>query len=243
MKLTDLLARIYVINLPERRDRRQQIGAELQRHGLAWQQGQVICWPAQRPDHADGFPTVGTRGCFLSHVAALEDATSLNEGYVLVLEDDAVLLPGLAEALPELAQLLADEQPELVYLGHCHVGGGQAPVTTAGFQPSSQPIEGAHAYLVRTTLLPRLLPYLHGCLERPAGHPQGGRLHYDAALTLFRQFNPDCHTWLAYPTLVEQRFSRSDIQPRWWYDRWPLLRTLAALAREFKQHHRHATGN
>lgn len=127
MKLTDLVERIYVINLPERTDRRRQLGAELRRHGLNWSEGHIICWPAQRPADAQGFPTPGTRGCFLSHLAALEDASELHDGYVLVLEDDAVLLPTLPAALDELALVLANKQPGLIYLGHCRQEGVPPP--------------------------------------------------------------------------------------------------------------------
>ncbi|MCP9759254.1 glycosyltransferase family 25 protein [Aquitalea sp. S1-19] len=239
MKLTDLVERIYVINLPERTDRRRQLGAELRRHGLNWCAGQIICWPAQRPVDAQGFPTPGTRGCFLSHLAALEDASELNSGYVLVLEDDAALLPTLPAALEELALVLANERPELLYLGHCRQEGVAHPLGPS-FQPCLNAIEGAHAYLVDVQLLPALLAYLRDCLTRPPGHPDGGCLHYDAALTLFRRRTPNCKTWIATPALIEQRYSRSDIQPSWWYDRWPIFRTLVASLRKIKQIRRHA---
>jgi len=238
MTLGDIIDRIYVINLPERRDRKAQISRELQRCGLDWHPERVICWPAHRPNEDDGFPSIGARGCFLSHLGALEHAQMFASHYVLILEDDAVLLPQLTRQLASLAELLRDKSPDLVYLGHCRIESGPMLAATP-FQPCLSPVEGAHAYLVHTRVFPILLPYLRGCLTRPAGHPEGGRLHFDAALTLFRGFHKEYSTWLAYPALVEQRFSRSDIQPRWWYDSWPVVRTLAALARNLKQQQRH----
>ena len=239
MKLTDLIDRIYVINLPERIDRKAQISRELKNQGIDWCTNQVICWPAIRPESSADFPTLGAHGCFLSHLAALEDAQSLKQGWVLILEDDAVLLPQLQDALPELAALMKNEQPDLIYLGSC-----QQQVQSQGasrFTPSQTPIVGAHAYMVSRAFLSELIPYLQACLIRPAGHPLGGRLHFDGALSLFRQFNPNCRTWLAQDNLIEQRFSRSDIQPRWWYDQWPIIRQFAAWARQFKQQQRHMT--
>lgn len=240
MLLTELIERIYVINLPERQDRKAQIAAELKLQGIGWQANKVICWPAIRPDSTADFPTLGAHGCFLSHLAALKDAArALDQGWILILEDDAVLLAHLGVALPELAALLRQQTADLIYLGSCQHD--ETPDQRTTFQRSQQPIVGAHAYMVACEYLPQLIAYLEGCLERPAGHPMGGRLHYDGALSLYRQFHPDCRTWLAQPNLVEQRFSRSDIQPRWWYDQWPVIRQLAAWARIGKQRlHRHA---
>lgn len=234
MQITDLVARIYVINLPERLDRKAQITAELKKQGITWQPNKVICWPAIRPDDAADFPSVGTHGCFLSHLAALKDAArTLDQGWILILEDDALLLPQLSTAFAELATLLDSQTADLIYLGSCQHQEQLEQNTT--FQLSRQPIVGAHAYMVACAYLPQLIAYLEGCLERPAGHPYGGRLHYDGALSLFREFHPDCRTWIARNNLVEQRFSRSDIQARWWYDQWPIIRHLAAWARIAKQ--------
>ncbi|QLG87799.1 glycosyltransferase family 25 protein [Chitinibacter bivalviorum] len=237
MTLSDLIDRIYIINLPERNDRKAQISAELNKHGMHWQDNKIICWPAIRPHDAADFPTLGAHGCFLSHLGALRDACQLSQGWVLILEDDAVLLPQLTAALPDLKHLMASDQADLIYLGCCEQQDQRCSDKT--FQPSNNPIVGAHAYLVSRAFIDELLPYLQACLIRPAGHPLGGRLHFDGALSLFRQFNPDCRTWLANRNLVEQRFSRSDIQARWWYDQWPVVKQLAAWARQWKQFQRH----
>ncbi|WP_373975568.1 glycosyltransferase family 25 protein [Chitinibacter sp. SCUT-21] len=236
MKLTDLVERIYVINLPERSDRKAQMSDELSKQGITWQANRVLCWPAIRPQGTSDFPTLGAYGCFLSHLAALQDAQSATTGWTLILEDDAVLLPELKQALPVLADLMASNQADLIYLGTCQAAGQS---NGALFNPTQEPIVGAHAYIVSRSFLDQLIPYLQACLVRPAGHPLGGRLHYDGALSLYRSFNPDCRTWLASTNLVEQRFSRSDIQARWWYDQWPIVRQCVAFARQMKQKYRH----
>nr|WP_314899841.1 glycosyltransferase family 25 protein [uncultured Deefgea sp.] len=238
MILTDIVSRIYVLNLPERTDRKKEVAHALNHIGIHWQTNRVKCWPAIRPVDSNQFPSLGAYGCFLSHVAALQDARHAEQGWALILEDDAVFTSDFNTQLPVLAEVLASEQADLIYLGHCHVT-GETDVTP-GLNMSAAPVIGAHGYLVRIAYLDTLLPYLEGCISRPAGHPQGGRLHYDGALSLFRQFNPSCRTWIAQPSWIEQRFSRSDIQAHWWYDRWPLIRQCAAWARKIKQAWRRA---
>ncbi|WP_297573689.1 glycosyltransferase family 25 protein [uncultured Deefgea sp.] len=233
MNLVDIVTRIYVINLPERVDRKKEIQYALSNLGIEWQANKVMCWPAIRPNNSNGYPSIGAYGCFLSHLAALQDAQRAEQGWVLILEDDAIFTPAFTTQLPAIAQLLASEQADLIYLGHCQVIGDTKP--ELGLSLTTQAIVGAHAYLVRIEYLSTLLPYLEGCLSRPAGDPMGGRLHYDGALSLFRQFNPSCRTWIAQPSLIEQRFSRSDIQAHKWYDRWPILSQCAAWARKIKQ--------
>jgi glycosyl transferase, family 25 len=238
MILTDIVSRIYVLNLPERKDRKKEIEHALKKIDIYWQGNQVICWPAIRPHSSNNFPSVGAYGCFLSHVAALQDACRAEHGWALILEDDAVFVSDFNAQLPDLAKVISNEQADLIYLGHCHVASKTA--AQAGLNISTAPVIGAQGYIVRIAYLATLLPYLEACISRPAGHPLGGRLHYDGALSLFRQFNPSCRTWIAQPSWIQQRFSRSDIQAHWWYDRWPLVRQCAAWARKLKQAWRHA---
>ena len=59
----------YVINLEDRTDRRAEMEQQLRRVG--WQAAFVA---AIRPVDAGDFPSVGARGCFLSHLATLKQA-------------------------------------------------------------------------------------------------------------------------------------------------------------------------
>ncbi|MCI5210545.1 MAG: hypothetical protein D3910_17540 [Candidatus Electrothrix sp. ATG2] len=69
--------KIYVINLPERVDRRREVTAALKRIGISFAPGKVELFPAIRPTEAAGFPSPGVRGCFLSHLSVLKKAAEL----------------------------------------------------------------------------------------------------------------------------------------------------------------------
>ena len=233
MTLADLCDLIMVINLPERSDRLRLVQQELQQLGLSWQAGKLERFNAIRPDDAAGFPSIGTRGCFLSHLAVLREAHKRQVQRVLVLEDDCMPAPLLQSYLPALASAL-QQAPAFLYLGICSIQGQRA--RHEPFALTDAPLVGAHAYIVDRSVLPALIDYLQGCLEREPGHPLGSPMHFDGALTLFRRFHPQWQTRLAAEDLFVQRSSRSDIQPWRWYDRLPLVRQLSNQLRYYKQH-------
>src|SRR4051794_20585994 len=86
MKLNDYFERIRIINLAHRDDRRTEMGEQLARVGLSWDARGVERLDAVRPDNAEGFPSIGARGCFMSHLGALRESCELRN--VLILEDD-----------------------------------------------------------------------------------------------------------------------------------------------------------
>ena len=59
-------------------------------------------------------------------------------------------------------------------------------------------------------------------------------MHVDGAYSMFRMRRPDVRTLMASPSLGGQRSSRSDIATNQWYDRTPILRGLARIARRGK---------
>src|SRR5271170_7150269 len=65
---------IYLINLPERVDRRRELASELNSVGLSEDDERVIWMAAVRPPEAGGFPSIGSRGCFMSHLECLKSA-------------------------------------------------------------------------------------------------------------------------------------------------------------------------
>jgi len=48
----------------------------------------VEIFPAIGPDEAGGFPSIGPRGCFSSHVAILKQAKHQGLSNILIVEDD-----------------------------------------------------------------------------------------------------------------------------------------------------------
>jgi hypothetical protein len=227
MSLLDYFARAYVINLPDRVDRRREVERELLNAGMPLAPGKVELFPAIRPDGAGPFPSIGARGAFLSHLGVLKRARDEKLPNVLVLEDDVHLYPRLPKEAAEVARQLRAQPWDMVYLGH--------------FQPTEdgpqvklvRRIEGLtclHCVGINGPLIPPLIDFLEALLQRPVGSPEGGPMHVDGAFSFYREKHPETVALLAAPSLAGQRSSRSDITPQW-FDGIPLLRQAASLAR------------
>src|SRR5258708_6708196 len=97
---------IYLINLPERADRRTELERELSRVGLQGGDSRLVWIRAVRPLEAGEFPSIGARGCFESHLTCLRLALEQGHGRILILEDDASFprfrLNGLRSVLAKL---------------------------------------------------------------------------------------------------------------------------------------------
>jgi glycosyl transferase family 25 len=229
MSLADLFGCTYIVNLADRHDRRRAITRELQSAGMPLEAGRVELFSAIRASGAAGFPSAGARGCFLSHLRILEQAQQRKLDSVLILEDDLVISPLIREHQEQLTVLL--KQPwGIVYLGHVEKVGEELPLQLKRFDG---PLMTSHFYGVKGSARDRLIEYLKAAEGRAAGHPEGGPMHLDAALTMFRQANPDVITLIAEPNLGWQRPSRSDIHSTW-LQRTPVFREAYDLARQVR---------
>lgn len=234
--LLDTFGRIVVINLPERADRRRGIDAELRKVGLSLDHPGVILFPAIRPGSAEGFPSIGARGAFLSHVAVMTRMQAEGWARALVLEDDMAFAPGAIARLPALARALARRDWGLVY-GHP----GDMPARTPAPDsdglitlPADLGLIQLHFLGLDRAAVAVILPELQRLPTRPAGSPEGGPMHVDGALNVLRARHPGLTALAIDPAIATQRASRSDIAPRRWYDRLPLLRGLAAALRRLR---------
>ncbi len=234
MKLNDYFDRITVINLPERQDRRREISRELDKLGLALGESGVCLFPAIRPAGADDFPSRGAHGAYLSHLEVLRLAQRDGIKHLLVLEDDLLINPRLKDASAQLLEQLSTSSWGIVYFGHMVV----SQARQVHLSPTTQPQQCLHFYAVHHSQFAPLIAYLEACLQRPAGHPDGGKMHVDGAISMYRERHPECLTLLVEPSLGSQRPSRSDITNNRWYDRLPLVRELIALARRGKAYWR-----
>jgi hypothetical protein len=232
MKLIDFFERVYIVNLPERADRRREMEAELQRIGITVDGQRIRYFRAIRPDSAGQFPSLGSRGCFMSHLEILREARRDGLNNVLVMEDDLSVAACLAEPQPQMLLRLRQGDWDFAYLGHVE----ETP--RAGEQPlwreSYAPMATTHFYAMNGKAIAAVQEYLDACLTRQPGDPEGGPMHVDGAFSLFRMQRPQVKTLMAIPSLGGQRSSRSDIYPNKWYDRNRITQKLAGLARSAK---------
>lgn len=230
MNLADLFGSTFVINLKERKDRRKEVVHELDQIGMQLAPGQVEFFSATRISEAAGFPSPSVRGCFLSHLGVLMEARKRKLSSVLVLEDDVAFSSLINQHLATLRLALSGKW-DLAYLGHVEKVSSEPPLSLI---PFPGPLVTAHFYAVNGAILDRLIEYLQQVLNRPPGHPLGGPMHVDGALTMFRQANPDVVTLIAQPNLGWQRSSRSDIHSNW-YQSAPILGEVYDAARYIRR--------
>ncbi len=233
MSLLDYFSMTRVINLPERRDRRREITDELQRAGMPFSHERIEIFPAVRCVERRGFPSTGVRGCFLSHLSVLKEAHRRGAERVLIMEDDLAISPILGECWREIVEMLEQQPWDFTYFGY-----NENDVVTAATQgllvPCHDALGTAHFYAVHGRIVPTLIRYLERVQERPFGHPEGGPMHYDGALTMFRASHPEAVTLRVQPCLGTQRSSRSDIYVRW-FERVPGLRQISEWLRFLKK--------
>lgn len=182
---------------------------------------------------AAGFPNPAVRGCYLSHLAVLEEARRDDVGHVLVMEDDIAFVREMGVLGREALRQLDALDWDIAYFGHA-LGNQPVPPT---WKPVRGPMRHAHFYAVHARALHRLIDFLQSVLERPAGHPDGGPMHYDGALSTFMAQNPDIRAVYFSRSLGYQRPSRTDLHTPSILDRSPLLRPWAGVYRALKRHY------
>jgi glycosyl transferase family 25 len=229
-KITDYFQRVYAVNLPERKDRRQLIVQELEEVGMPLTPHRVEIFPAIRPDEAGGFPSIGARGCFSSHLAILKQAKHQGLSNILIVEDDLEISAKFRTDQAVIVEQLRQQEWDFVYLGHVEKVEQKSPLALV---PFSKGVMTTHFYAVNGRIFDRLVRFMEELQQRPPGHPDGGPMQIDGAYSTFRAQNPDVITLIASPNLGWQRSSRSDITPNW-FDRIPGLRQLAGAARSSK---------
>ncbi|OBX17596.1 hypothetical protein A9995_15475 [Erythrobacter sp. QSSC1-22B] len=210
MSFLRTFARIRIINLPERRDRRRAIRRELEKLGHA-DNPSVKFFPAIKPDEKGDYTSIGARGVYESQLALLKEAALAGDS-ILILEDDCAFRPNADIYLPKTAW-------EIFY-------GGYYASDPSDLQSSD--IIGAHMMGFSAIGARLMVGYLEG-LEYQGIHPP-----IDAAYVWFRRAHPEVATEFAVPPLAFQRRSRSDIADLKFYDRVPILRDLANIYRAWR---------
>lgn len=232
--LLETFDRVRIINLKSRGDRRREIIAQLARLGLSVDGDHIAFHTACRPDDAGDFPTIGTRGCFMSHLTLLEEAAAAGAANVLILEDDFDFAADTDTRLPATLRELQGKSWSIFYGGHelydGPLGGGLLAVADPAIS-----IRTAHFVAFDAEAIALAVPYLRAMLARPSGSPEGGPMHVDGAYSWLRAAYPTLTTLLAIPVLGDQRPSRTDIHDLKLLDRTPGFREIMALGRRLKR--------
>jgi glycosyl transferase, family 25 len=237
--LVEFFDAAYLINLPERADRRQaaidalgQIGARVGPGAP----GAVEIYPAVKPAERCGFPSAAVRGCFLSHLDCLTRAQRNGCRHVLVMEDDITFSPALPRLTPTLTAWLSAADWDLIYFGHYNtgdIGYADSKADSVDLITAPDNIRGAHFYCVSGSILPKLLQHLERIRTGPEGDREFGPMSIDGAYNSFRRVNPGVRVFIAAPQLGWQRFSPSNITPRK-IDSVPWLRFVMRSYRSLK---------
>ena len=213
---------VYVINLPSRTDRRDEMSEQLKLVGLSFDSPHVHLFPAVRPRDNGGFESIGARGCFMSHLEVLRAANGKKN--VLILEDDL-------NFSPHQRKISLPENWGLFYGGARHALHPESELTVVS---ATQDLVCAHFVAFNGSVIPRVIEFLEQLLTREPGDPEGGPMHVDGAYNVFRARNPDVLTLIATPELGTQRPSRSDIAPLKWFDKIAGVRSLVGVARSLR---------
>ena len=229
--------RVRVINLAQRADRRREMEAEFAKLGLAFGDG-IRLHVATRCDDAAGFPTIGTRGCFLSHLGVLEAALADDAESVLIVEDDLSFSPSEIARMADSLAALKTQAWSIFYGGILRYGDQEQPTGVASPLFVADPatgIMGGHFLAMRRDAIAAAVPYLQAILTRPPGSPEGGPMHVDGAYGWLRAARPDLVTLVANPGLGHQRASRTDIHQLRWKDRVPVVRDVVQWLRQARR--------
>ena len=232
-KIQDYFEKIYIINLPERQDRRNEMAEQLTKIGLSINHPSIYLFPAVRPLSADEFPVIGAKGCFLSHLGVLKDAVSNQYSRILILEDDLNFSDNFNNMIAETLEIASKLDWDILYFSH------KLPESNSIEQiflelPSDQGLITSHFLAFQGTTIAKLTVYLELMLNRKSGDPLGGPMHVDGAYSWFRTQYTEYKTYVCLPVLGYQRASRTDIHQLSWLDSTPLVKKIVACLRKIK---------
>lgn len=208
MTLYDFFDSIRIINLPNRVDRRKEVSEELSRLGITIGHNGASFFDAIRPTEPGGFPTVGARGCFLSHLELLKESRASKVKHLLIFEDDVDFFKTAVIDIEEILENIKKIDWDIIYLGHLLK---DLPRNGAILQKYGGEIRTSHAYAVNHRCFNDLIEFLELILSRQPGDPLGGPMHIDGAISTFRAQKPNIKTFVATEPICYQRPSKTDI--------------------------------
>jgi hypothetical protein len=231
--LLDEFDRVFIINLASRQDRRKEMKDQLASIGKRLQPGKIELFEALRPNSAGGFPTIGTRGCFESHLGVLSQAKRMGLKSVLILEDDLNFSADYPHLQATVGDALRSKDWSIFYGGYRVDLPLTSECTLASWPPEAL-VTCAHFIGFRGDAIAAAADYLEGITQRQPGDPEGGPMHVDGAYSWLRRTHPQFITLMSVKQLGYQRASRTDIHSLAWYDRWVGVRQLIAALRAWR---------
>jgi glycosyl transferase family 25 len=216
-----------VINLPDRKDRREETELEFARIGFK----NFSFFQASRPLDRGAFASIGERGAYESHLAVLRGA--IGRPCALVMEDDVQFSDDIA-SLPGLVAAMPDSW-DVMYLGHAQIAEIAKDIRGRGLVRVGSEYEFIclHCYAVNGKAIAKLVDAFDDFLTRPSGDPAGGPMPIDGALNVARR-TLGLETYVINPPIANQRASRTDIGRLKWFDKIEALRRPVHRARRLK---------
>lgn len=233
MEFTNYFKRIYIINLPERKDRRDEMAEQLAQIGLSLNHPNIQLFPAIRPKDAGDFPTIGAHGCFLSHLSILKDAEANQLNSILILEDDLNFSANFNEKISQALSEVGKQDWSVFYGGHRLPEQSTNALNVIEI-PADTGVITAHFIAFHGDIIAHLIAELELILSRKAGDPLGGPMHVDGAYSWFRQRHAKYRTFACFPALGYQRASRTDIHQTRWFDQVFIVKNIVSTLRKLK---------
>jgi hypothetical protein len=187
---------------------------------------------AVRPEFDGGFETNGMHGCFRSHLQVLRESRDAGLARVVIVEDDLQLSRRFREFEERLVDQLYDSPWDIAYFGHRLSIASPEPMMVP--YPAAEGISCLHFVGINASVFDPLIELMEGILTRPPGHPDGGPMPPDGAVTTLRARNPHVVTLVASPSVGFQRSSRTDAHPLRWFDRMPLVKDAVGVLRQYR---------
>ena len=215
----------FVISLKDRFDRRREMGRQLSRIG--WN---ASFFDAIRPIDAGGFPSLGARGCFLSHLAVLEMAREVALPCIVILEDDVNFCREFPDQWKQAMSTINPLEWSIFYPGHL------LRLRAMGMHlvEPSMGVQCTHFMMINGCAFLEIIQGLKEILSRPTGHPDGGPMHVDGAYSTIRSRSTRLRTYAFSPILGYQRPSRTDVGTLRWFDRARAIAPAIRMGRRLK---------
>lgn len=207
MNIFDHFDSTQIVNLVERVDRRDETIEEFNRYGFPINTNKVNFFKAIRPAEPKGFSNSGVRGCFLSHMKIVKEAEKSNIDNLLIIEDD-ICFNSKIEELGEISILKLKEMDwDILYFGNILENNSDK----IKWIETHEPMMTTHFYAINGKVFKEFINFLQKILDRSPGHPDGGPMHYDGAISTFRRQNPHIKTYYFSKNLGYQRPSKTDL--------------------------------